>query len=116
MMNEAARKPSTLYALISFLVPVSIILYGTAILKVGAILPLVVATIIACLALPTARRLTGSGPGLAGATLRCPRAGCALGRRGRRSRRSAPRRGRRAALGPGRRRSPRLVGIAHVCS
>ena len=48
-MNEAARKPSTLYALISFLVPVSIILYGTAILKVGAILPLVVATIIACL-------------------------------------------------------------------
>ena len=48
-MNEAARKPSTLYALISFLVPVSIILYGTAILKIGAILPLVVATIIACL-------------------------------------------------------------------
>ena len=48
-MNEAARKPSTLYALISFLIPVSIILYGTAILKVGAILPLVVATIIACL-------------------------------------------------------------------
>ena len=48
-MNDAARKPSTLYALISFLIPVSIILYGTAILKVGAILPLVVATIIACL-------------------------------------------------------------------
>jgi len=48
-MNEAARKPSTLYALISFIIPVSIILYGTAILKVGAILPLVVATIIACL-------------------------------------------------------------------
>ena len=48
-MTEAARKPSTLYALVSFLVPVSIILYGTAILKVGAILPLVVATIIACL-------------------------------------------------------------------
>jgi len=48
-MSEAARKPSTLYALVSFLVPVSVILYGTAILKVGAILPLVVATIIACL-------------------------------------------------------------------
>lgn len=48
-MNDAARKPSTLYALISFLVPVSIILYGTAVLKIGAILPLVVATIIACL-------------------------------------------------------------------
>ena len=48
-MNDAARKPSTLYALISFLIPVSIILYGTAILKVGAILPLVVATITACL-------------------------------------------------------------------
>ena len=48
-MTEVARKPSTLYALVSFLVPVSIILYGTAILKVGAILPLVVATIIACL-------------------------------------------------------------------
>ena len=48
-MTEAERKPSTLYALISFLVPVLIILYGTAILKVGAILPLVVATIIACL-------------------------------------------------------------------
>ena len=44
-MNEAARKPSTLYALISFIIPVSIILYGTAILKVGAILPLIVATI-----------------------------------------------------------------------
>lgn len=48
-MTEAARKPSTLYALTSFLIPVAIILYGTAILKVGAILPLVVATIIACL-------------------------------------------------------------------
>lgn len=48
-MSDSARKPSTAYALLSFLLPVAIILYGTAILKVGAILPLVVATIIACL-------------------------------------------------------------------
>lgn len=48
-MSESARKPSTIYALFSFLIPVVIILYGTAILKVGAILPLVVATILACL-------------------------------------------------------------------
>lgn len=48
-MSDSARKPSPMYALISFLLPVLIILYGTAILKVGAILPLVVATIIACI-------------------------------------------------------------------
>ncbi|MBP2641137.1 MAG: Na+/H+ antiporter NhaC [Firmicutes bacterium] len=48
-MSNVERKPSTLVALLAFLIPVGIILYGTAILKIGAILPLVLATIIACL-------------------------------------------------------------------
>lgn len=48
-MDKLERKPGLLVALLAFLVPVGIILYGTAILKIGAILPLVVATVIACL-------------------------------------------------------------------
>ena len=48
-METKERKPSFLIAVLAFLVPVSIVLYGTAVLKIGAILPLVVATVIACL-------------------------------------------------------------------
>ncbi len=47
-MNCVDRKPALPLALLSFVIPVVVILYGTAILKVGAILPLVAATAIAC--------------------------------------------------------------------
>ncbi len=45
---EDRRKPSLGLALVAFIIPVAIILYGTAIMKIGAILPLVIATAIAC--------------------------------------------------------------------
>lgn len=48
-MDEQARRPSLIVALASFLLPVFVILYGTAVLKIGAILPLIVATIMACM-------------------------------------------------------------------
>ncbi|SDF42795.1 Na+/H+ antiporter NhaC [Sporolituus thermophilus] len=48
-MEETGKKPSILMALAVFFVPVSIILYGTAVLKIGAILPLIIATVVACL-------------------------------------------------------------------
>ncbi|MDR7865686.1 MAG: Na+/H+ antiporter NhaC [Sporomusaceae bacterium] len=47
-MNSVAKKPSLGLAGLSFVIPVAVILYGTAVLKVGAILPLVLATAIAC--------------------------------------------------------------------
>jgi NhaC family Na+:H+ antiporter len=47
-VNTADKKPSLVMAGFSFVVPVVIILYGTAILKVGPILPLIMATAIAC--------------------------------------------------------------------
>ena len=48
-MEKQERKPGFLIAVLAFLVPVGIVLYGTAVLKIGAILPLVVATVVACL-------------------------------------------------------------------
>lgn len=48
-MNEDMRKPSLPYALLSFFIPVLIILYGTTVLKIGAILPLILATVVASL-------------------------------------------------------------------
>lgn len=48
-MAKKIEKPSLIYALISFIIPVFIILYGTTVIKIGAILPLIVATIVTCL-------------------------------------------------------------------
>lgn len=47
-MTES-RKPSLALALFAFLVPIAVILYGTAFSKMPPIMPLIAATIIACL-------------------------------------------------------------------
>lgn len=47
--GSSSRKPGLLFAVVAFIVPVLVILWGTAIVKLPAILPLIVATIIACL-------------------------------------------------------------------
>lgn len=48
-MDKINKKPSVGIALLSFFIPVMIILYSTVILKIGAILPLIIATIVTCM-------------------------------------------------------------------